>query len=459
MKISPAGVVFAAALWACAPSGLAPKGAPLGDALAASDGAGRPAPVLLVSVAGLTPERYLAEAPSMPTLSALASAGAAAECVEPVAPPAAYPAHATFVTGATPAEHGVVADQLLGERGVRRAQPRHASQLHGPTLWERVAESGGTVASFDWPSTTGGDIASLLPDVAPERSGEQWESLVAGGATEWVSARVHGAPKAAAEPGAERDALLVDLACAALPQSPRLVLLRLRGTEAPLTAHGPRAAEVTAAFGRADQELARLVRCARESGHLAQTALVVVGDRAFQPAHTALLPNVWLRDTGLVTAQGHWTALTRSNGGSAFVYATDAKTALHARQRLEEAARETRSFRVVSAEEMIAHHADPEAWFGLEAEPGFVFEDGYIGDPIVPSTRHAAGGQLDSRSEVCTGFVAFGRGVRRGLSVPHMTQLDVAPTLATMLGVKLDPTAGHALVGLLRVEGGHAPGG
>jgi hypothetical protein len=32
-----------------------------------------------------------------------------------------------------------------------------------------------------------------------------------------------------------------------------------------------------------------------------------------------------------------------------------------------------------------------------------------------------------------------------------MSQLDVAPTLAALLGAKLEPTAGRALVGLLRV--------
>jgi hypothetical protein len=440
----------AAAFFACAGWAPAPRLAPLEGLLAESDADGPPAQLVLVSAAGLTPERYLADA-GMPTLAALAAAGVAAAGVEPVVPAAAYPTHATLVTGVAPAQHGVVADRLLGERGVRLARARHASGLRAPTLWQRVAEGGGAVAAFDWPTTLGAEIASLLPDVAPERAGESWQKLVARSASAWVAERVEAAPAEVAEPGAARDALLVDLACAALSQSPRLVLLRLRGAEVALAAEGPRAASVEPAFAQLDWELARLVRCAGRSGRLAETAFVVVGDRALLTTHTAVRPNVWLRGEGLIGAQGRWTALARSNGGSAFVYASDARAALQARRRLEAAARETNAFRVVSAEEMIQRGADPEAWFGLEAEAGFAFEDDRLGAALAPARSRAAGGYLREGEDQRTGFVAFGRGVRRGLDVPSMSQLDVAPTLAALLGVKLEPTAGRALVGLLRV--------
>jgi hypothetical protein len=440
----------AAALLACAAAPVAPRVAPLPAELAAGDAAGRPAQLVLVSVGGLTPERYR-EGGGMPALAAFAAAGVAAEGVAPVAPAAVYPVHATLLTGVVPSQHGVLADQLIGERGIRRTQPHHASRLRAPTLWQRVTESGGTVAAFDWPTTAGAQIASLLPDLVPERAGERWQDLVAKSATPWIAERVAAAPPEVAEPGAARDTLLVDLACASLAQSPRLVLLRLRGGEVWLAAVGPRGAEVGPAFAQVDQELARLVRCAARSGRLAELALVVVGDRALLAAHTAVRPNAWLREEGLIGAQGRWKALARSNGGSAFVYASDAQSALLARRRLESAAGESNAFRVVSAEEMIRRQADREAWFGLEADPGFVFDDTIASPAIVPSRVRGAGGYLDDGAALHTGFVAFGRGVRRGLDVPQMSQLDVAPTLAALLGVPLEPTGGRALVGLLRV--------
>jgi hypothetical protein len=440
----------AAVFFACAAGPIGPRPAPIEGLLGQSDADGPPAQVVLVSLAGLTPDRYRAGG-AMPTLAALAAAGVAAAGVDPVVPAAAYPAHATLLTGVAPAQHGVVADRRLGERGVRRATVRHASQLRAPTLWQRVAEGGGTVAAFDWPTTTGAEIASLLPDLEPERSGEDWRKLVARSASAWVAERVSAAPDEVDAPGAARDALLVDLACAALSQSPRLVLLRLRGAEVAAAAEGPGGESAEGAFAQLDRELARLVRCAANSGRLAETAFVVVGDRALLTTHTAVRPNVWLRGEGLIGAQGRWKALSRSNGGSAFVYASEAGAALEARATLEDAAGRSHAFRVVSADEMIQRGADPQAWFGLEAEPGFAFEDDRLGAPLAPARSRAAGGYLRESADQRTGFVAFGRGVRRGLDVPRMSQLDVAPTLATLLGVPLEPTAGRALVGLLRV--------
>jgi hypothetical protein len=47
------------------------------------------------------------------------------------------------------------------------------------------------------------------------------------------------------------------------------------------------------------------------------------------------------------------------------------------------------------------------------------------------------------------GFVAWGRGVSPGVRIPWMRQSDVAPTLAQLLGVELQPGDGRALVGLV----------
>ncbi len=441
---------LAAALWACASFPAATARPPFAADLAASDGAGAPAQLVLVSVGGLTPERYRSDG-GMPALAALAAAGVAADGLDPVVPASPRAVHATLVSGVLPAEHGVIADRMIGERGLRRSETRHASLLKAPTLWQRVAEAGGTVAALDWPTTLGAEIETLLPDVGPERQGESWRALAAKAATPWIAARVREADPAVEVPGPARDQLLVDLACHALAGTPRLVLLRLRGGEAALVAEGPRGPGVAAAFERVDHELGRLVDCSARAGRLADTVFVVVGDRALLPTHTAYRPNAALRGAGLIGAQGRWKAISRSNGGSAFVYASDRRAALEARRLLEAAAGKTGAFRVISAEEMIRRQADPDAWFGLEAEPGFAFEDDRAGQALGPARQRGTGGYLREDASQRTGFVACGRGVRRGLEVPRMSLLDVAPTLAPLLGVTLERVPGRPLIGLLRL--------
>ena len=143
--------------------------------------------------------------------------------------------------------------------------------------------------------------------------------------------------------------------------------------------------------------------------------------------------------------------ISRSNGGSAFVYARDERSAVEARRVLEENARRTGAFRVVAASEMSRLGADPEAWFGLEAAPGYAFGDEALGPRVAAAAVRSAGGYLPGAAETDVGFVAWGRGIRQGVRVPRMSQTDVAPTLARLLGVSLPEPDGRVLVGLLEV--------
>jgi hypothetical protein len=105
---------------------------------------------------------------------------------------------------------------------------------------------------------------------------------------------------------------------------------------------------------------------------------------------------------------------------------------------------------------MLRTDADAEAWFGLEAEPGYRFIDPARARLVGPSAVRGAGGYLSERPELDPVFAAWGCGIRAGIEIPAMRQTDVAPTLARLLGVALDGASGHALVGVL-AGGGTAP--
>jgi len=420
---------------------------------------GRPDLVLLVSVSGLTPDLYLEDPTPMPILAALARAGVAAEHVESVVPATAYPVHTTLVTGRTPNDHGIPADRMLGDHGVRRERYSHASYVRGATLWQSAIEARIGVAALDWPATLGAAIPLLLPDVLPTRRGERWIDLLAEATTPWLLTLARSSPEvlaASGAPGAPRDALLVDLAChvVAAEPPPGLVLLRLSQTEPVLSARGPDSEQAREAFARVDADLGDLLGCLEDAGSLAGAAIAVAGDGAVRPVHTAVRANSVLAEAGLLTlgpsgAVESWSALVRSNGGSAFVYAREDRFAVAARSALEAEAKRSGAFRIVSAQEMIRRDADSQAWFGLEARPGFAFDDSAGGPLLRPSRRRSAGGYLDSRPDLSPGFVAYGRGVRPGLRIPEIAQLDIAPTIAELRGLELQGARESAFVGVL----------
>lgn len=398
----------------------------------------------------------------MPFLAASAAAGASADAVRGVAPSSRYPAHATLVSGRRPSGHGIVADRRMGDHGVLAARYSHASRLEAPTLWRAATQAGLGVASLSWPTTTGAEIPFNLPDVEPRLGEETWLGVLAAATTPQVFRLVReagGDAAAAQRPGPARDDVVLEVACRLVSGSgpPQLLLAHLSQTDPALLAYGVDAAETRAAFSAVDAGLEQLHACVAEAGHLEQTSFVVVGDHGAMPVHTLVAPNTALARVGLLTLRQvgselvSWNALVRSNGGSAFVYARRREDAVLARRALEEAAARTGAFRIVSAEEMLRLGADPDAWFGLEAEPGYAFADVARGTGLLAAVGRVGWGYLPDRPEMNSGFVAWGAGVRPRIRIPEMRQTDVAPTVARLLGLQLEQAEGRTLVGVLRL--------
>lgn len=428
-------VLVAALLLAACASGRGPAAPPSETRELAAAGAlaKRPDLLVLIAIPGLVPEHYL-PAPGTPAaasqLAALAEAGIAVEAMQPVFPAVTLPALVSLVTGRGPAAHGVMTGGEPGPNGIEAPLAVPASAIRTGTLWQAVAAAGVAVASFDWPATAGTTIAQSLPAGAT------------GGDT--------------TTPGAFRDAAIAGAACALLtsPNPPRLLLLRLAQAEVTRETAPPGSSAALRAIAGADAEVGRIVSCLSRAGRLASSAIVVTGDHGTLPVHSTILPNARLAEVGLVTLERgrrvvSWQAMARSNGGTAFVYARSAEDALLARRALEESARATGAFRVVSAQELLARDADPEAWFGLDAAPGWIFDEGFAGLLIGPALQRAAGGYAPGEPGMATGLVAFGAGLRPNVRVPEMRQIDVAPTLARLLGVALPDADGQAFFGLL----------
>jgi len=465
-------VLGAALLAGCAQLGLG--SGPAAPPLPAPSGELRaPSRVVMVSVTGLVPDVYRvppagtpgAAGPdfagaAMPTVARLAWEGIAAERVAPVVPVSSYPVHATLATGRTPSRHGVTADRLLGDRGSAWRVPSRRSPVRGQTLWQAVSATGRRVALLGWPGSSGAEVALSFPEVFLAAVGSGWPDWLADHASPALldEVRRHGGEEPdVAVPGAPRDALLVELACSALGSEapPALVMLHLSQAEPALLAAGPGSREVQAALEAADRGIARLLSCLEAEGFLDSTAVVVAGVHGARPVASAVSPNAVLAEVGLVipavdgVAIQHWRAFARSNGASALVYARSEEDARLARRALALAGRESGAFRVVPAATLAAAGADPEAWFGLEAESGHRFDDA-ISPPLVhPATVRGEWGQLEETAEVEPGFAAWGRGVRRGVRLPALRLTDVAPTVAALLGIALEAEDGQALVGAL----------
>lgn len=453
--------------------------------LAALRLAGPPRRVILITVAGLESADFLnawghiasqRDDVRMPNLARLAREGAIGIRVHPPTPGSAYPAHATLVTGRAPNRHGVIADQALDEAGNRSLPFWDNRLLRGTALWDAAVGRG--VLALGWPTTSGARIELLVPDGGPEDGATSWleyirsrsspmlmrelETIAETAAAESAGSKGDDGDPSAWPTAAEKDAAFAELACrvVASERDPGLWLIRFDQTKSDQRAFGFGSVEVDEALSRVDAEIGRIGACLDAAGQLAETAIIVTGDVTYRPVHTRVHPNLVLARNGLIgrdprssTGVRSWLAISRSNGRSAYVYAQDAANAIAARELLEAEAVRTGAFEVVSAAELAAAGADPQAWFGLAAMPGFVIGNGIVQPALRPAERRASAGAFPFRDieSSSVGLVAWGRGIRSGVRVPSLELADVAPTIAALLGLRLDEALdGEPLVSILR---------
>lgn len=410
--------------------------------------------LLLISVDGLRPEFYLDSRWPAPQLQRLARQGAAAEGVVGVFPTSTYPSHTSLVTGVSPARHGIVYNTAFDAQS---RQPRwfvQASEIRVPTLWDVVRQAGLSSAAVSWPVSAGAPIDFNLPEIWLEENPTD----------RTVALRVHGRPEGLFEE-VQQNATgrlrardldyrlpLMDantsrmLAYLIRSRRPALAAIHLVSADAAQHTEGLDGERVRQAVAAVDAAVATLLDAVREAGIEAQTAVVVVGDHGFAPVHLAVAPNVWLARSGLRTEGPEWQARFHASGGSAFLHLRQDKDGrllhqLKAQLRsLPEA--ERRLFRLIEPAELARAGGDPQAELAISGAPGVHF----VGDSLGELLRPARGGNHGYSPDLPalrTGFIAWGAGIAGPIA--QMNLVDVAPTVAQLLGLRLPGAEGKAL--------------
>jgi predicted AlkP superfamily pyrophosphatase or phosphodiesterase len=87
----------------------------------------------------------------------------------------------------------------------------------------------------------------------------------------------------------------------------------------------------------------------------------------------------------------------------------------------------------------------------LYAKPGFAFNNSAAGEAITTPTANYGGshGYLNTDPELDGIFIASGRGIKPGIVLDRMANLDVAPTIAKLMGLKLPQQDGRVLEEIL----------
>lgn len=419
--------------------------------------------VIVVSVDGLMPETYLRPDElglKVPTLRALKAAGAHSPGMRGVFPTVTYPTHTTMVTGVDPGVHGIVANTPLDPlQANAEGWYWYAQDIRAPALWDIAEAAGRRTAAVFWPVTVGARISWLVPEYWRARTGDD-DKLIAALATPGLLPAVQARfPDFAAEYAPQRrsDAGLTDIAVHLIERErPALLLLHIFDVDSRQHGFGPRSPEALATIEAADAQLARLIAAAKQAGTWARTTLLVVSDHGFMPITRRIRPGVLLHSLGLVELDGErarsWRVGMTLSGGQAYLYLQDpadaaARAAIVAAFTAQVGRPDSGIDRIYDQAQIVARGGDPAAVLALGAAPGFSFAHGYTGPAIddAPTQYRGTHGYDPERPEMAAALIVVGPGVRAGLEIGEARMIDVAPTVAGLLGLRLPAAQGKPL--------------
>src|SRR4029450_2545694 len=107
---------------------------------------------------------------------------------------------------------------------------------------------------------------------------------------------------------------------------PTLLLFHLLALDSMQHRYGPKTPAAMVTMARLDSQIGRILKALDDAGMTASTTLFVVSDHGFKAVQKQVLPNVALRDAGLITVESGKVTATKayvvSEGGSAFLYVT-----------------------------------------------------------------------------------------------------------------------------------------
>lgn len=418
--------------------------------------------VVLISLDGFPASALADPMVPVPTLRRLAAAGAAATGMTVVNPAVTWPNHTTMVTGVHPAKHGVLFNGMLmrgGPKGTLRVEPWRDKRemVQGDTVYDLAHRAGMGTAQVDWVAIQNpGTISWAFPE-RPAVDGAVEKALIAAGVV--TKADIEGFTKL---PITRRDQIWADAATFIIrTHKPRLMLLHFLTLDSIHHRYGPGALAASGAMAFLDAQVARVIDAVKGAGLEPTTTMMIVSDHGFHTTKRLIRGNAVLRQAGLIAgdpAALQADAYVVPEGGTAMVYVTDPQNRARLLPKLTEMFLATEGVAKVLGDAEFAPLGLPTpsqnpqmADLVLVAKPDYAFAAPADGEPVVAAAAGGAGhhGSLSSEPGMNAIFIASGHRIRPGVQLGQIGSVDIAPTIAALLGLKMGPVDGKALDAIL----------
>lgn len=416
--------------------------------------------VVLITIDGFRPEFYLEPSWGMVNLRQMKENGVCATSVDGVFPTVTFVNHTSIITGEKSAKHGILYNAPFKPKGERSEWYWFYDAIKVPTLWDAAKNNDLTTAAVNWPVSVGGPIDHNIP-IIKMKGKDRLEVIKKYSTPAGLFEEVQQNATGTLEPEdfmVRKNYLAMDANVGRISAyiirkyKPSLMTIRLSAVDHFQHKYGRDGKMVKAAVAGADRAIRDIIEALDRAGIRENTTVLVTGDHGFVDTHTAIAPNIWLKEEGLLGEKGDWKAQFHTVGGSAFLMLKDPDDTGSLRQVRDILQKrppgEKKLYQFIERKELDSLGVDSRPSFGLKALPGVVFKNSIEGEVIRPH-RLGTHGYYPDTPGIKTGFVGFGAGMRNGLRVDRMGLEDIAPLIAELLGMEWRSEGGVLLKGML----------
>jgi len=398
----------------------------------------------------------------VPTLRRLMAEGAYADSMRPINPTVTWPNHTAMVTGVNAIQHQVLFNGLLSVADpyespkIEPWRPK-ALMVHSPTVYDLAFQAGMITAQVDWVAIYDAKTITWQFAEKPDPEGKIESELIAAGVVTKEQLRSF-----AEQNSAWQDRIWADAAVDILEKhTPNLLLVHFLALDSTNHEFGPGSGASYTAIAFLDDRVQQILCGMEKSGRADQTTVFIVSDHGFRSVQKEIRPNVLLRQKGFAKASGS-SVWVIPDGGVAMVYVTDParRNVLLPQfrmlfQNLEGVDHVYDAGEFASLGLPTRAQSDQAPDLLLSAKQGYLFGDGTTGEVISPSTDRGAHGYLSDDSSMQAIFIASGAAIKKGVRLPQVSSVDVAPTIAALLGLDMKSASGHTIREILEAPGAH----
>lgn len=390
----------------------------------------------------------------MPTLRKLARDGVVASSMQPINPTVTWPNHTALVTGVNAARHQVLFNGLLRpapDRTTPTVEPwRDKGQLvHVPTIYDVAYNAGLTTAQVDWVAIYGAKTLTWQFPELPDPKGKIEEELISAGLVTAEQLKTFENSSQAWQDNVWT-AAAVDII---EKHKPNLLLVHLLTLDDINHDYGPMTPASYTAFAFLDGKVKEIIDGVGRAGLAKQTTFIVVSDHGFREYKYKIRPNILLRQNGIireVSGKSQSDVWVLAEGGTAGVYVSSDRRA-DLIPELRKMFTNAEGIDAVYGEDRFSEIGYPLPGSStqapdliLAASADYMFSSESEGDYL---TQEAGGthGYLNTDPTMQAIFLAWGAGVRQGVRLGRISNLDVTPTVAALLELRMPNMSGHAI--------------